>query len=168
MKCQTCGKADATVHWTEISDDHKKTERHLCEECARAQEVPIQKAVSLTGVLQQLLQQKMSQELGKNLKTACPSCGLSYIEFRSSGRFGCPNDYDVFREGILPMLERLQDSVRHCGKVPSRAGRSLQLQNELIRLRREQERAVQREDYEKAAELRDRIQRMSQEEGDGH
>ena len=163
MKCQSCGENEATVHWTEIGEDASKVERHLCEACAQSQNVPVKKPMSLSGILQQLLQQKMAQEFGKTAKAACPSCGMSFIEFRSSGRLGCPNDYEVFSEALQPMLERLQDGVRHCGKVPESAGRDLKKQNALVRLRRELERAVQREDYEKAAEIRDRIKQTGEE-----
>ena len=160
MKCQEpdCNR-DATVHWTEIVGK-EKIEKHLCAECAKAQSVPVQQSVSLAGFLQQLLQQKAAEALPDGVKTACPTCGMSYIEFRASGRLGCPNDYDVFREGVLPVLERMQDGLRHCGKTPARAGRELRHQNEMIRLRRELERAVQREEYEKAAEIRDRIESL--------
>ena len=162
MKCQSCGDNEATVHWTEV-DGSQKTEKHLCEECARKQSIPVQKSISLGGMLQQLLQQKVAQEFGQCGKATCPTCGMSFLEFRSSGRLGCPNDYEVFREGLGPMLERLQDGGRHCGKAPRAAGQALQAQNTLIRLRRDLERAIQREDYEGAVEIRDRIHTMERE-----
>ena len=165
MKCQSCGENEATVHWTEITGSQKQ-ERHLCEECAQAQNIPVQKSVTLGGFLQQLLQQKAAQEFSQGGNTTCPTCGMSYIEFRSSGRLGCPNDYDVFREGLMPLLERLQDGVRHCGKVPASAGRGLRAQNEMIRLRRDLERAIQREDYEVAARLRDQVKELERESPD--
>ena len=166
MKCQSCGESDATVHLTEITEDGKM-EKHLCEDCARQQQVSaVQKSVSITGFLQQLLHQKVAEEMSGGAEVTCPTCGMSYIEFRSSLRLGCPHDYEVFKEGLTPMLGRIQDGTRHCGKVPSRAGRDVQRQNELIRMRRDLERAIQREDYEKAAQLRDQIRQMSEEPAD--
>lgn len=159
MKCQNCQENEATVHWTDIAGN-QKTEKHLCEECARDQNAPLQQPVTLSKFLQQLLQQKVAEEFSKGMKEACPVCGMSYIEFRSSGRLGCPNDYDAFKEGLLPLLERLQDDVRHSGKVPARAPSDLRKHNDMIRLRRQLERAVQREEYEKAASLRDQIERL--------
>ena len=166
MKCQNCHESEATVHWTDIVGNQKQ-EKHLCEECARGQDAPLQQPVTLSKFLQQLLQQKVEQEFSKGVKESCPVCGMSYIEFRSSGRLGCPNDYEVFKEGLLPMLERLQDDVRHSGKVPSCAPKDLRKHNDMIRLRRQLERAVQREEYEKAAALRDQIERLAQETPDG-
>ena len=68
--------------------------------------------------------------------------------------------YD-FRKGLIPLLEKMHGSVQHVGKVPSRAGKELIKKNELMQLRNELNKAVEKEDYEKAAELRDRIYELS-------
>ena len=87
MKCQSCGENEATIHLTDITDEGK-VERHLCEECARQEEVAAVQKVSLAGFLQHLLQQKVAQEMPGKADVSCPSCGISYIEFRSSSRLG--------------------------------------------------------------------------------
>lgn len=166
MKCQCCGENEATIHLTDITDEGK-VEKHLCDECARQEEGASVQKVSLANFLHHLLQQKVAQEMPGGGDVSCPTCGMSYIEFRSSSRLGCPNDYEVFKEGLMPLLERIQEGTRHCGKAPSRAGQDVHRQNELIRVRRELERAVQREDYETAAELRDRIKQVTREPDDG-
>jgi protein arginine kinase activator len=165
MKCQNCGERDATVHLTEITDDGK-SERHLCEECARQQQVAaVEKTMSIAGFLHKLLHEKAAQEAPGAAKMVCPSCGISYLEFRSCSRLGCPNDYEAFSEALLPLIRRIQDGARHCGKAPSRVDPNVRRQNELIRLRRDLERAVQREDYETAAGIRDRIRSLDSETG---
>jgi len=161
VKCDSCGENDATVHITDITDKGK-VERNLCEDCFRQQQfAAVQKTVDLAGLLHQLLHDKANEEITGGAAVSCPVCGMSYLEFRSSLRLGCPNDYQVFGEGLLPLLKRIQDGERHCGKVPSRVDGDVHRQNELIRLRRELDRAVQREDYESAAGLRDRIRQLS-------
>jgi len=161
MKCEDCGDSDATVHFTEIINGEKQ-EMHLCEECARRKSIPMQKALSLSDLLQNLLSQVSSGEVGEELASvACPVCGMSYADFRETGRFGCPNDYQVFRSSLKDLLVKIQHDVRHVGKVPPAGGENLRRQNELIRLRRDLERAVQREEYEEAAGLRDRIAGLS-------
>jgi len=159
MKCQSCNKREATVHFTDIEGDEKK-EVHLCEECAREKSGMPPKGVTLEEIFSNLIQQH-SKESAKLLKTACPNCGMSYIEFKAGGRLGCASDYVVFEEGLAPLLERLHQGTQHVGKTPSRAGADVRRGNEMIRLRRELDRAVQREEYEKAAELRDRIQSLT-------
>lgn len=160
MKCQACKKRDATVHFTDIEGNEKR-EVHLCEECAREKSGIPPKSVTLEEILSNLIQQH-SKESAKLLKTACPNCGMSYIEFKAGGRLGCASDYVIFEEGLTPLLEKLHQGTQHVGKTPSRAGAVVQRENELIRLRRELDRAVQREEYEKAARIRDRIQQLTE------
>jgi len=162
VKCENCKEQEATVHYTEI-DGRQKNEIHLCEECYRQKLTPVQKIVDFGEVLKGLLQGTLKEQTAA-AKAICPTCGISLAEFRASGRFGCPNDYDVFDEFLRPLLEKIQHGTRHVGRVPSRAGTELQRENELIQLRRELERAVQREEYEEAARLRDRIREIGGDE----
>ena len=159
MKCENCNERDATVHYTEIEGSNKH-EIHLCEECYRQKATPVQKVVDFAELLKNLLHGTLKEQ-GAAARAMCPTCGISLAEFRASGRFGCPNDYTVFREAIAPLMEKIQHGTRHVGSVPSRAGNELQRENELIRLRRELERAVQREEYEVAAKLRDQIRTLA-------
>ena len=98
-----------------------------------------------------------SREITSADKQVCPNCQISFLEFRNSGRLGCPHDYEVFRDELMPLLENIHDEVRHSGKVPKRAPRNSQQQSELIQLRNELKRAVAAEDYESAAKVRDKI-----------
>ena len=159
MKCENCHEREATVHYTEI-DGVQKREIHLCEECYREKLMPVQKVVDVGDLLKTLLQGTIKEQSPAS-KAICPVCGISLAEFRAAGRLGCPNDYRVFKEAIHPLIEKLQHGARHVGRVPSRAGAKLERENKLLRLRRALERAVQREEYEKAAGLRDQIRVLS-------
>ena len=156
IQCESCGEREATVHFTEIVGTEKR-ETHLCEECHRQKALPIQATVSLAELLGSLLSQVQEAEGGEHAALTCPTCGLSYADFRSTGRLGCAQDYEAFRKPLMGILDRIQNDVRHVGKVPPSADQALARHNELLKLRRELERAVLREDYEKAKELRDRI-----------
>jgi len=158
MKCESCNEREATVHYTEIEGTEKR-EIHLCEECYRQKLAPVQKATDFAELLKGLLH-GVTDEDAAAANALCPTCGLSLAEFRASGRLGCPNDYHVFSEAIKPLIEKIQHGARHVGRVPSRAGDALERENMLIRLRRELERAVQREQYEEAARLRDRVREL--------
>jgi protein arginine kinase activator len=79
------------------------------------------------------------------------------MEFKAAGRCGCPHDYQVFREPMLPLLERIHRGVRHVGKVPPHAITHAALQTELRHLRQQLRAAVECEAYEEAARLRDLI-----------
>jgi protein arginine kinase activator len=97
-------------------------------------------------------------------KQACPVCQITFLEFRNSGRLGCPYDYEVFRDELMPLLESIHGETRHSGKVPKRAPRNTQQQTTLIQLRNELKRAVAAEDYEAAARLRDEIKTIEQDQ----
>jgi protein arginine kinase activator len=90
----------------------------------------------------------------------CPNCGISFREFRSQGRLGCPHDYIAFEKELMPLLENIHGATQHVGKYPKRAPNSSQQQFKLIKLRNELRSAVDDEDYERAARLRDEIQAL--------
>jgi protein arginine kinase activator len=77
------------------------------------------------------------------------------MEFRAEGRLGCPHDYEVFRAGLKPLLERIHRSDRHVGKSPRHYSPNPVRETELIELRSQLRRAVEAEAYEEAARLRD-------------
>jgi len=84
------------------------------------------------------------------------------VDFRNTGRLGCPHDYEEFREELSPLLENIHGETRHCGKVPRRLPQSKQTQSELLQLRKQLLQAVNKEAYEEAARLRDRIRRLEE------
>jgi len=153
--CDSCGEREATIHFTEIVGNEKRV-TNLCEQCAREKAVPIQ-TVSLADLLSSLLEHMKGGEDESFKDLQCEACGLTYPEFQSSGRLGCPRDYQVFRKPLRRVLREIQDGLTHTGKVPPGADEGLARHNELLKLRRELDRAVLREDYERAKVLRDRI-----------
>ena len=154
-KCQSCGKP-ATVHLTEIIKGQKR-EIHLCDQCAREQEITIKTHFTLPDLLQGLISAHLGGLSEELAKLRCPQCGMKYMEFRGQGRLGCPTDYEVFAKGLTPLLERIHGATRHVGKVPRRAGRDDPLRRELADLRHQLREAVGKEAYEEAARLRDLI-----------
>ena len=164
LVCQRCKQAKASVHVTDCFGDTK--EWHLCEECAAAEgiirkadddsEMTAQAPPTTTNVvLHELLKQKSSP---RQQDVTCPQCGLTFREFRVSGQLGCPYDYTAFREPLLALLERAHEGAsQHVGKVPTQADAATQRHLDLARLRRELKQAVEQEDYERAATVRDEI-----------
>ncbi len=160
MQCESCQKNAATVHLTDVSNNTKR-EIHLCESCAKTQGVTIKsylnKSPSYPELLNQLVHSQAEGVTAEEKDLACPKCGITYRKFRSTGKFGCPNDYMVFKKGLLSLLEKIHGKVEHKGKVPLKATDQIAKQKELRSLRADLEKAVRDEAYEKAARLRDRI-----------
>jgi len=170
MKCQKCAKP-ATFHITDIIEKGKHLEFHFCDEHARQHLTPPEDSPSVGPLAADLSAPSGSAAGPASLrepsaadKQVCPVCQITFLEFRNSGRLGCPYDYEVFRDELMPLLESIHGETRHSGKVPKRAPRNTQQQTTLIQLRNELKRAVAAEDYEAAAKLRDKIQEIEREQ----
>jgi protein arginine kinase activator len=160
MKCQKCTK-QATLHITEVISDEQFEELHLCEECAHKYLYePQPKGTGLKGVAAAATEE--GEEASALSQRECPVCGIKFVDFRNSGRLGCPHDYEEFREELLPLLENIHGDTKHSGKTPRRLPQSKQTQAELIQLRKQLHQAVHREAYEEAARLRDRIRKLEE------
>ena len=151
-KCRRCSKP-ATLHITEIRKGEVQ-QLHLCETCA-------QKYLAHTNTDDdESLAGPGLEELEGADELACPHCGITFRQFRSQGRLGCPHDYEVFEAELNQLLENIHDGTQHVGKVPHQMGAAGQDQFRLIKLRNELQTAVKGEAYERAAALRDEIQQV--------
>ena len=90
-------------------------------------------------------------------EVTCPQCGLSIKEFNESGRFGCSECYRAFANELSELLRRIHGHDHHTGKIPAMNPAHLEARKELLSLRRKLKRAVEQEDFELAAQLRDSI-----------
>jgi protein arginine kinase activator len=164
MKCQHCEKP-ATFHITELTGPEPQ-EIHLCEDHARqylTQGDDGGGPATLAGALaQQLKVGQTAEELARLDQQACPVCGITFYEFRSQGRLGCPHDYECFQSELEPLIVNIHGATRHEGKRPRRANGGVRT-TDLIRLRREMQQAIEQENYEHASHLRDEIRRLEQE-----
>jgi protein arginine kinase activator len=160
MKCQQCEKP-ATFHITELTGTEPH-EHHLCETCAKQylvqNDVGAPPPPTLAAVLaKQLKIGQAADELAKLDQRACPVCGITFFEFRNQGRLGCPHDYVFFEKELTPLLLNIHGETRHTGKRPAHTQQGTDSKTELIRLRREMKEAVEKENYEQAAKLRNQI-----------
>ncbi|MBI4718683.1 MAG: UvrB/UvrC motif-containing protein [Planctomycetes bacterium] len=155
--CQHCKQAKATVHITDVAE---RRERHLCEDCAEREGVIVKQSSQTTNaILQEFIKHKTG--LAAVDDRTCPKCGITFREFRLKGLLGCPHDYEAFRPLLLPLIERAHHgATQHLGKVPSAADPALRKQAGLRRLRQQLQEAVDQENYEAAARLRDQLRQM--------
>jgi protein arginine kinase activator len=163
MKCDLCNRA-ATVHLTEIRSG-RKIEKHLCEQCAtKIENMPLKSHTPINQLLTNFV--LAHSGAAEEAVASCEACGMTWAEFRQKGLLGCPRDYDTFERDLAPLIQRAHDgAARHVGKSPARVTDGMALQRHeaaLARLRKDLTRAVEAEDYEKAAKLRDQIREMEQ------
>jgi len=157
-KCDICGKFEAQMKVRQVDKDGKQSEVEVCVECARqrgfseAEKVKIHVAEVLS---------EMKQDVkDDDRKVLCPSCGMSYADFKRLGRLGCAQCYDSFRERLEPLVRRLHGAVQHVGKSTTTGRKHAQERMNRQRLTEELDQAIKNEDYEKAAAVRDQMRRL--------
>lgn len=160
MLCENCGKNEAAIHLTQIQNNEMTT-RHLCEGCAEG--MGLSSGSSASAPLADFIAQMGKGMLGETVSSAgtCPACGLSIADFKKTGRLGCARCYSVFDTSLRGLLRKLHGGTQHSGKVylpphPSESDRTARI----VSLRRSLTRAVEQEDFERAAGLRDQIRRL--------
>lgn len=163
MLCQLCNKAQATVHLTEVNHNRESQVLHVCDDCSRTHGIGYKLSVKIEEVTATVKGNPLGRLVKDVPDVTCPSCGLTYAEFRQKVRAGCEKDFEVFREGIVPLLQKIHGATKHLGKVPPDAADALQRERRLRDLEREMEALVKGEQYEKAAQIRDEIRKLSEE-----
>jgi len=162
MQCQVCKQNTATIHLTEIVES-QRSETHLCESCAAKQGVAVKAQIPLNELLSSLLaaQPETGSTASQKSEQSCPHCGMTFEKFRQSSLLGCPYDYEVFDKQLKSIIEKSHAGrSEHRGKIPARTPADERKQLELLRLRQELEAALKGEDYETAAEIRDKIKAL--------
>ncbi|MBI3871635.1 MAG: UvrB/UvrC motif-containing protein [candidate division Zixibacteria bacterium] len=167
MKCENCGEREAGVHFTQIRNN-RKSEMHLCKECAKSKgfhnpldDVPFPLAEFLTSMVQ-----RGASPSDPIARLVCPECGMRSMDFSRLGRFGCGQCYTAFRAPLEDLFRKVHGATRHRGRTPQPTGRPQQTPiEEEVRLKEDLRKAIEREDFELAAELRDRL-RTHKDEGE--
>jgi len=153
--CEVCGRQPAQVH-VRLVDSASDHEQHVCLDCARDMGAAPTLPASSTGPSDPLTT-LLSGIQETHSAVVCPGCAMTHLKFQTTGRLGCSRCYDTFAKELRPLLGRMHGSTRHRGRVPSREGEVYEQASRIRRLNEELERAVGAEDYERAAELRDRL-----------
>ena len=166
MLCQHCKQREATRHIRRVADGAAE-DFHLCETCARELGMAVPEVGALlSSLLSGILGSSLPvQGGGQPAPVRCELCGSSLNEIIQSSRVGCARCYETFSEQLQPTLQRVHGSLKHTGKVPAAdpaVARRKQREEEIARLRGEIASAVQTEDYEQAARLRDEIRKLEE------
>ena len=162
MKCSNCGQREGIVNLTTIQDGDVKT-TYLCQQCAAEKGLETGAAMAETplGGFLAALGESLDPDAPLNaaLESRCSSCGASLRDFRETGRVGCAECYHSFDAPLRDLLRRLHGSTHHTGKRHEGAQRAplIAPPASLRELREQLRRAVEAEQFELAAELRDKL-----------
>ncbi|MGH7701772.1 MAG: UvrB/UvrC motif-containing protein [Gemmatimonadales bacterium] len=166
MQCSQCGEREAVVHLTQIANDQVVT-LHLCERCAAEKGVESSASLSKSpiGGFLASLGPGLAEQPGEAVP--CPRCGGTLANFRDTGRLGCPECYRAFEGSLRELLRRLHGSTRHLGERYAAPGGGPDdgLPSE-FELREQLRLAIETENFELAAELRDRLRSAGVREGE--
>lgn len=173
MLCEKCKKRTATVFYNE-NINGKTSSYSLCGECAAKlkEKGEIREITSMIGGFNDPFSDLHENLFGgffgapkqKILSTQkrC-TCGYTYADISQKGRVGCPTCYTVFKEELAPLLRSVHGTTVHTGSVPSRHRAKRERTERLKLLKKQLHDAVQKEDYETAATLRDEIRSLQAE-----
>ncbi len=182
MKCDNCGKREATVRYSENINGRKR-ELRLCEKCSRELGVdrmdfnmPIDFSSFFAGMLEEFEGTNLMPMFDNVKDLQCKECGFTFEDILNTGRLGCANCYDTFESRLDPIIKKLQGSNKHVGRLGKITEHKIDLekkqnsktkkpkeQNEVEKLKEELKKAVKDERYEDAAKLRDKIAKKEKE-----
>jgi protein arginine kinase activator len=157
MLCDVCKCNDATVFLTQIVEG-KMQKVNLCDGCSKEKGVQDPTGFALADLL---LGIGAAEEIEKGGVTQkCPVCGYTQADFKKTGRLGCSTCYETFAEGLNSLLKAMHKGTEHVGKVPERALRAMEVSDRMRTLNEDLQKAVEEENYETAASLRDQIKQL--------
>lgn len=157
-KCEVCGEKPASVHLTQMVNNKVK-KMHLCESCAAASGLDITGTISIADMLLGLGSSRSEEDFAEKI---CPHCDISLEEFRKTSRLGCPHCYETFASELDSLLTAMHRSNRHVGKRPLNAPQAKPAYS-LFELNKALKKAVEIENYEEAALIRDYIRELKKE-----
>lgn len=174
MLCQKCKKNNATIHYRE-NINGKVTEYSLCADCAAELErdgvIKFENPFSdfmrdgifdFSSMLPSFFT-SLNHALGSGESKRCPVCGSTFDDIARSGRIGCPQCYETFADELAATVNQLHGTSKPQGRIPKRFGEKQNREAEINALKEEQKKAIEAQEFEKAAELRDKIKALEAE-----
>lgn len=168
MKCQNCGKRDAVVDYTQVIDGNK-LHLHLCDKCASEMKIGMDFVFDMDDVFSSFFNGFPTLHATNALGVVkCKQCGSTYDDFKNTGKLGCPECYETFGDELDNVLKRLHGNNRHVknDRKFEKSEKKNKQEDELIKLKDELKLCIEKEEYEKAAKLRDEIRKIESKRGE--
>lgn len=157
MMCDKCGKNLATTHIKTVINGQVE-EHNLCAYCAAKGGYNSFGTLSLSNMLASMFGDSI--ENGTSTKERCKCCGCSFSDIVESGRVGCGECYETFRNELMPSLNRLHGKVKHVGSLPEAVVKVQTNEEKIEKLRESLKSAIEKEEFEQAAKIRDEIKKL--------
>lgn len=170
MLCERCKRNEASVSYREIINGKEK-KYLLCGECAR--ELEESGEISFTapkffgdgelGMLNSMFGSLFAPARGERTLSEtkkCPLCGAAFSELVKEGKVGCAKCYDTFQTELERTVSGIHGQASHTGKSPAKLRGKLDIKRKIRALESELKEAIKDERYERAAELRDELNKL--------
>ncbi len=163
MLCQNCKKNEATTHIKRVFAG-ERTENHLCRDCAVSLgfgDIFDDLSFSMPSIFSSFFDDAVFA-LGDSRSARCEKCGSSFDDIVKSGKVGCADCYKKFYSELMPSIQRIHGKVKHSGSVPEIVAHPITpkektAQEKITELEEELAKAIEEQNFEKAAVLRDKI-----------
>lgn len=169
MLCEKCKQNEAVTHIRQ-NINGVQSELHLCEKCAAEISGKFENeygklfsdfGFGIDAMLGSIFGQDfLSENLLSDPTEHCPMCGTSLSAIRKTGNAGCGKCYETFRSQLMPFIQRIHGKTVHNGRVPASAADKLSLKNKITELENELKKAIDAQEFEKAADLRDALNEL--------
>lgn len=168
MLCQHCKKNEATtVVKTMINGEY--AEYRLCHECAHElgyDSIFPDFSADFGGLLSSFFSNALPAISGA---AHCNTCGSTLNDIKRTGKVGCADCYDTFFSELMPTIRNIHGNTEHKGKRPNAIeytvnddnnNKAESAEDKLSALRAELKKAIEDENFERAAQLRDEIKEL--------
>lgn len=172
MLCQNCKKNESSFSYMQVVNG-VVTKISICKECAKEKninqiDININIPFSVKDLFASIIDankidKSKSENLEEKKEKTCPKCCSTYSRFQSMGKLGCETCYDTFKDELSPLIRRVQIRGEHIGKIPEYAEETLKIKREITQLKTDMKHAIQAEEFEIAAKLRDKIKLLEKE-----
>lgn len=150
MKCEKCGKNIANTHIHSVING-RVTNLNLCSNCVAIN--------GLMGIGGGLFSDKNSIDK-EGAEKVCSGCGTKLSSIIENGLIGCADCYKTFNKELASAIRRLHGRTNYRGKIPQTSAPRLDSSSIISKLRHEMSKAIETENFERAAELRDKIKEI--------
>ncbi len=166
MLCQNCKKKEATTHIKRVING-EATQSHLCSACAQSlgyNNFFDDFSFNLPSLFSGFFEDSMLS-LTESRLDRCEVCSCSFDDIIKSGNVGCANCYEKFYSKLLPSIQRIHGKVKHAGSIPKNTAEPIvpkekTAEEKIADLQKEMTKAIETENFERAAILRDEIKKL--------
>jgi protein arginine kinase activator len=156
MKCEICGSRKAVIHIQQVIGK-ERIDLHLCDSCALERGISSNEErieLSISSLLHGLVDLRKVKGAKEKI---CSRCGSTWEQIGKRQQMGCPECYTVFAKEAQSFFQQMVEKPQHRGKLPKRLRTYKTYLVDVVKLKEGLKEALRREDYERAARIRDRI-----------